>query len=169
MDQGTFAAHFAAQALRSARVAGLFEDSDLSRKPGQGSMSTGEQIQHILASQNFVRGLLGEVTVTNALFERQFDVSTVAAALGGFRQMLDEVRAAAAHCPPERWREEIAPWGEEWRGSRGSLAYLMIEHEVHHTGQLHVYLRCAGKTPTFLYDAVDEGLLGKQVSEQNKG
>src|SRR6478735_1963374 len=87
-----FEQHYTATALRSARLIRQFEDKDLDLRPGPGSMSTAEQIQHICASANFIRGLLSEAEVKNEWFMRPYDVSTVDAALKSLLGALDEAK-----------------------------------------------------------------------------
>lgn len=155
----TFLDHYEETALRTARLVRLFDDKDMGIRPGGGSMSTSAQIEHILASANFMRGLLAEPQLSPELFQRKFDVKSVADALHGIEQMINEIRQAAAECPTERWEQVVAPWGEQWRWPRGELAWLMIEHEIHHCGQLHVYARVAGKVPPMLYEPVTRQVL----------
>jgi uncharacterized damage-inducible protein DinB len=154
-----FEQHYNNTALRTIRLVRQFEDRDLDLRPGPGSMSTAEQIQHICASANFIRGLLSEAEVKNEWFMRQYDVSSVDASVRSLFSALDEVRAAAKLVDPARWHEEVSPWGPDHKFTRDKLALAMLEHEVHHTGQLHVYLRMAGKVAAMLYAPVNEAAL----------
>ena len=150
---------FHKQALRTVRIVRLFEDRDLALCPGEGSMSTAGQFQHICGCHNFVRGVLEDKTVTNELFKKPFDVSSVAAAVRSLGAAIGEVQRAARSVTPQMWAERISPFGPDWEMSRGEMCWLMIDHEVHHRGQLTVYARIAGKTPGMLYSPVDEGVL----------
>jgi len=154
-----FAADFTKRALRTLRLVKLFEDKDMGIRPGDGSMTTAEQINHVCASQNFLRGVLTESVIKNDWFMRSYDVSTADAAVASLIGSIREVQSAAEDIIPELWDEIVEPWGPILRVSRGQLAYLMIEHEVHHTGSLHVYARAAGKVPAMLYHPVEESLL----------
>ena len=154
-----FENHYVLSALRTIRLVKQLEDKDLDLRPGPGSMSTAEQINHICASSNFIRGLLSEPEVKNEWFMRQYDVSSVDAAAKSLLGAMDEVKAAMKHVTPESWTEEVAPWGPDFKFTRGELAYTMVGHEIHHTGQLHVYARMAGKVPAMLYHPVDEQAL----------
>ncbi len=151
-----FCDDFMRQALWTARLVKSFNDDDLKVRPGEGSMTASEQIQQICASDNFTKSVLSDEQVAHSAFERQFDVSTVKAALASIKLMISEVTEAAQKATPEFWLEEIEPFGPEWRMTRGQVAYLMIDHDAHHRGQLTVYLRVAGKTPPMLYDPVNE-------------
>lgn len=154
-----FSQHYTITSLRTIRLVRQFEDKDLGLRPGPGSMSTAEQINHICASANFIRGLLSESEIKNEWFAREHDVSSVDAAVRVLFAALDEVKRAATQVDPERWTEEVTPWGPEHKFTRDKLALAMLEHEIHHTGQLHVYLRMAGKVPTMLYHPVEEAAL----------
>ncbi|MGI8906361.1 MAG: DinB family protein [Candidatus Sumerlaeaceae bacterium] len=156
MTPEAFANHYTQNALRTIRLVRQFEDKDFDLRPGPGSMSTAEQINHICASGNFIRGLLAEAEVKNEWFGRTYEVNSVDAAVRSLFLAMDEVKAVANNVPPERWTEEVAPWGPDFKFTRGQLALLMVEHEIHHNGQLHVYARMAGKIPVMLYHPVDE-------------
>ena len=153
-----FLADFRTQSLRTARVVRLFEDKDLNLKPGPGSMSTAEQVNHICASRNFIKGLLNEDNPSAELFMRQFDVNTSAKALAALKQSADEVLGAGGGMTDEKWQQKLAPWGPEYNWPREKMCYVMIEHEGHHNGQLHVYARVVGKVPVMLYHPVDESV-----------
>lgn len=125
-------------------------------RPGEGSMSTAEQINHICAANNFLRGLLEDDQPTVGLFHRQYDVSSAAAAIRSLGTAIEEVRRAADRVTGERWAEVTDVLGQDWRMARGELAHVMLDHEIHHRGQLHVYARVAGKVPPVLYAPLDK-------------
>lgn len=146
-----FGKRFLDTALRTVRLVRIFEDGDMSLRPGPGSMSTAEQINHICASHNFLRGLLEDDQPTPELFSRQYDVSSAAAAARSLGTAIEEVRQALGRVTAARWNEVVEPFGPDWRMSRGELAHVMVDHEIHHRGALHVYARVAGKVPPVLY------------------
>lgn len=156
VDVAGFIADFKLRVLWTARLVREFSDADLALRPAEGSMSTTEQILQICGSSNFLKQVLSSGPVDPTAFRREFDVSTVDKALAAIHQMMGEVEAAAQSMSAEAWTEQIEPFGPEWRMTRGQVAYLMLEHEAHHRGQLTVYLRIAGKTPPVLYHPVDE-------------
>lgn len=147
------------RALRTIRLVGLFTDEDMKLRPAEGSMTTAEQVNHICASANFLRGVLSEITISNDWFMKKYDVSSATAALRSLAGVMSEVESAAASVSAEMWEEVVSPWGPHFTMTRGRLAYLMMEHEVHHAGSLHVYARLAGKVPPMLYHPVDESIL----------
>ena len=146
-------------ALRTIRLVQIFEDADLGIRPGDGSWSTAEQIEHICQNHNFVRGLLTEPHPTVELFQRRFLIRTVKEAVESLVKAVNEARAAFSAMTSERWDEEVEPFGPEWRKSRKVMLMSMINHETHHCGQLHVYARIAGKIPPVLYEPVDIKIL----------
>ena len=150
---------YTVRALRTLRLVKLFSNEDLKLRPAEGSMTTAEQINHICASGNFLRGVLSEITISNDWFMKRYDVSSADAALRSLAGVMAEVQQAAESVSTEMWEEVVSPWGPHFTMTRGRLAYLMVEHEVHHTGSLHVYARMAGKVPPMLYHPVDETIL----------
>lgn len=150
---------FMLEALRTLRLVRIFTDRDLSIRPAEGSMSTAELIEHIAASQNFTRGLFAEPTPTTELFRRCYDVSSAASAAQAVAGSIKEVRKALEECPEEWLEQRIAPFGPDWELSRVELAHLMVDHEIHHRGQLYVYARIAGHQPPVLYAPVSEEVL----------
>lgn len=155
-DRARFAAYFRENALRTARVVALFDDeAQLALSPGGGGMTLAEQIQHIASSHNFTRGILADDAPDMSLFGAKPDVSTLAAATASLKAATDTVMAAAEAATDAKWAEVISPFGPGWELTRGEHAHLMVDHEIHHRGALHVYARMAGKTPPFLYEPVD--------------
>ncbi|MBX7245474.1 MAG: DinB family protein [Candidatus Sumerlaeaceae bacterium] len=159
MTRAEFLKIYPLQALRTARVVRLFEDKDLGLKPGEGSMSTAEQIQHICQSHNFIRGLFEDKVVAMDLFQKPYDVSSVRAAVKSIGEARAEVVRAAKAASDDFLAEQIEPFGPEWKMSRLMLAEVMLDHECHHRGQLTVYARVAGKVPPMVYAPVDEKVL----------
>jgi len=153
-----FLKNFKLRALWTARLVRQFNDNDLALRPGEGSMTTLEQIQQICGSNNFLKQILSGGALSPEVFRRDFHITDINSALRAIRTIMDEVLSAGAAMPAERWEEVIEPFGPkpEWRMTRGQAAYAMLDHETHHRGQLTVYLRVAGKTPPVLYNPVDE-------------
>lgn len=154
-----FLEDFHTNALRTVRLVRSFADADLDLRPGPGSMSAAEQVSHLCACHNFMRGLLEEENPTKELFQRRYDVSSVAAAVRSLGVSIGEVQRAVAATTDEVWGQQVSPFGPDWIMSRGAMCYTMIEHEVHHRGQLTVYARIAGHTPVTLYLPVSDTVL----------
>lgn len=142
----------------TARLLRQFTDEDLSLSPGPGSMALREQFMQICQSDVFVVSLLKDVTPDPSLMHRTFDCDTIAKCMACLKEGLDNVTAAAEAAPGELWQEEVEPFGPAWRATRGQLAYLMIDHESHHRGQITVYLRVAGKTPPIIWEPVPDSV-----------
>ncbi len=154
-----FIKDFEEQAYKTARLIRILDDADMSLRPGPGSMSTAEQVNQIVSSNNFLKLLAEGSVVDRHGFERSFKINTVADALAAIRQMVAEVTTALELCPQETWDEVVEPFGPGFRMTRGQLAYMMLDHESHHRGQLTVYARIAGKVPPLLYDPVGPEVL----------
>jgi uncharacterized damage-inducible protein DinB len=154
-----FVQDFESSAYKTARLIRVFDDADMSLRPGAGSMSTAEQINQIVSSNNFLKVLAeGEPPGTSA-FKRSFEIRSVNDAIGAIRQMVNEVTTALELCPQETWDEVVEPFGPGYKMTRGQLAYMMLDHESHHRGQLTVYARVAGKVPPLIYDPVGPEVL----------
>lgn len=154
-----FSRDFESQAYKTARLIRVFDDADMTLRPGPGSMSTAEQINQIISSDNFLKLLAEGSVVDRHGFERSFSINSVRDAIIAVRQMVVEVTTALELCPQETWDEVVEPFGPEYKMTRGQLAYVMLDHESHHRGQLSVYARVAGKVPPLLYDPVGPEVL----------
>ncbi|MGB9691334.1 MAG: DinB family protein [Candidatus Sumerlaeaceae bacterium] len=154
-----FRKKFYVDGLRTQRLAQVFDDSDLAVKPAEGSMTMAELLAHIIASRNFLRGVFAEEAPTTELFKIPLAIESAAALrrelARSWRAVLDALDGAE-----DVWlAQTISPFGPDWEMSRLEMADLMLEHEIHHRGQLSVYVRVAGKTPPELYTPVTEEVL----------
>ena len=147
------------QRLQTIRLVKVFRDEDLGLRPGEGSMSVAEQVNHLCAAGNFTRGLFAEERPGLELFQRQYDTNSVAACVASLAAQMRETLEAAAAASDERLAEIVEPFGPEWRMPRLALALLMADHESHHRGQLYVYARVAGRPAPLVYAPVDESIL----------
>lgn len=154
-----FRRKFWTEGLRTYRLARVFVDGDLALRPGNGSMSTAELLAHVVSSRNFLRGVFQEGEPRTELFRVDVDASTVAAARQALAQSWRAVLEAIDATDEERLNERIAPFGPQWEMTRLAMAELMLEHEMHHRGQLSVYARVAGHVPPDMYAPVSEEVL----------
>lgn len=152
-----FIKYFKDHALRTVRVLRMLRDNDLDITPGPGARSVRELIAHICEVHDYLRGLLEDPKPTLTPGRLVTDVSTANAAFRTLTASIAAVVSAAGRIPVGQWDELIEPLGAKM--PRRSLAYSVIEHEVHHCGQLYVYARMAGKEPPSLYAPVDDTLL----------
>ncbi len=143
--------------LNTARLVSIFSDADLEIRPVAGSRSTREIIQHIGEGYRFSGALLGSEMPTKEHFTATGSYTTVIECIESLSFGLRQVQSIAKSGTAERLWEKVQPFGN-WSGSRLSLAVQMLQHEVHHQGQLTVYARIAGLTPPTCYDAVSKEL-----------
>jgi uncharacterized damage-inducible protein DinB len=116
------------------------------------AMTLGELMNHLY---------LAEAGLTNAALTGAFSTSggpeakaTTEEVVAAFEKSHAEQIARVAALTPEQLQEEIMPFGEKaGRMTRKSLLSLLAEHEVHHRGQLYVYLRMLGVEVPALYGA----------------
>jgi uncharacterized damage-inducible protein DinB len=137
----------------------LFEDTDLALIPGPGAMTLRQQLAHLVAASDFTTDLLLLPVPTRDGFQRLPVLDTVREACVQLAQALRRVQQGTACVSEDAWNEVSTVLGPAWARPRRQLAFLMLEHAVHHTGALHVYARMAGKIPPKIYDPVDESLL----------
>jgi uncharacterized damage-inducible protein DinB len=149
----------ATEFLRTQRLANIFTDAELALRPGEGSMSSAELVAHIAASRNFLRGVFAEAQPTTDLFKIPVDATSFRALRRALAESYRDVLAALDAATEEFLEGRIAPFGPDWEMSRLDMAQLMLEHEIHHRGQLSVYARVAGKVPPDLYAPVSEDVL----------
>lgn len=147
------------QALQNLRLVLLFEDPDLALVPGPGAMSLAGQLAHLCSASEFTVDLLREKTPSLEGFSRLPSFDSVREACRILARCLRRVQSAADSVDPDLWSEPCPVLGPDWNLPRRDLAFLMLEHGVHHTGALHVYARIAGKVPPKIYAPVDESLL----------
>jgi uncharacterized damage-inducible protein DinB len=156
---GDFGSAWRSQTLRCLRLVLLFDDHDLALVPGPGAMSLAAQLGHLVAAAGFTAELLESEHPTREEFSRVPPVPTVRDGARLLVRQMRRVCRAADAVPLEWWENPCPVLGRDWNLPRRELAFLMLEHAVHHTGALHVYARIACKVPPKLYSAVDEASL----------
>lgn len=62
-----------------------------------------------------------------------------------------EINAIMLQIPAERWREKVRAFGQYEDVAWSSILYF-ITNEIHHRGQLYVYLRSLGLEPAPFWD-----------------
>lgn len=95
---------------------------------------------------------LAEVGLIDALETGQFSSrprpepkSNAEDLVAAFDEAHQRLNAVIAGLTEEQLREEITPFGEKYGNmSRKTLVHSMHEHEIHHRGQIYVYLRMLG-------------------------
>jgi len=61
--------------------------------------------------------------------------------VAAFNKSHEESVAKVGGILGDAWEEKVAPFGPERSFPRLSLLTMSLEHEIHHRGQLYVYLR----------------------------
>src|ERR1043165_6899681 len=115
----------------------------------EGAMTLGELMNHLWLGE---RGLV-EAALTGEIPQNKPDPKTSTEELvATFDQSHNELVARVAALTPQQLGEEIAPFGGKYGTmTRESLLQTMREHEIHHRGQLYVYLRMLGVDVPPLY------------------
>jgi uncharacterized damage-inducible protein DinB len=111
-------------------------------RPCETSMSLGELMNHLWIAE----AMLVEAALTGKFpTERPEPKASTEEVIAAFDQSHAEQVARVAALTPEQLAEEIAPFGEKYGPmTRDTLLRTMHEHEIHHRGQLYVYLRMLG-------------------------
>lgn len=106
-------------------------------KPHETSMNLGALLNHISQAES---GMVE--AMVSGLFPREFtSYDRTAQLIAAFNKSHEEALARVASISAAGWDEPISPFGPDRSFSRLSLLTLMLEHEIHHRGQLYVYLR----------------------------
>lgn len=110
-------------------------------KPSETAMSLGALMHHLWIAET---GLI-EATLNGAFpKERPEPKTNTADLIAAFDQSHETLIPKVAALTPEQLAEEVAPFGPEKAMSRMALLQATHEHEIHHRGQLYVYLRTLG-------------------------
>jgi uncharacterized damage-inducible protein DinB len=106
------------------------------------AMTLGELMNHLWIAE---RGLV-EAALTGEVPQHKPEMKTNTEDLiAAFDESHQELVARVAALKPEQLVEEIAPFGGKYGTmTRETLLHFLHEHEIHHRGQLYVYLRMLG-------------------------
>ena len=155
MTQDQFLGYSAMEFQRTRRLAAAFTDADLDYRPTPEIMSAGEQFAHIIGGQKFIASLMAGKTPDHTLFQTEAP-SQVSQILEGLDQASAQVQEAVRGCDDASWQESVSPFGPHFTLPRGIMAVALVEHEIHHRGNLYVYARLCGHTPPPLYEPPTE-------------
>jgi uncharacterized damage-inducible protein DinB len=108
-----------------------------------------------------MRELIGHIPQAEAVLVRSalagstqkvpFDTSRSSEEIAAaFDKQHEELAQEVSTLTAEQWREEVEFHGNKLR--RGILLNFVIEHEIHHRGQLFTYYHLAGITPPKLHE-----------------
>jgi uncharacterized damage-inducible protein DinB len=132
---------------QTARVLSAAPDDKLDWRPGEKMFTMRELITHIPEAEiAIVRSALA-----GAMQKVELDLSgaTVADIVNTFELQHAELVEEVSKLTLDQLNEKIQAFGREMR--RIVLLRGLIEHEIHHRGQLFTYLRLAGVEPPALY------------------
>lgn len=112
-------------------------------KTCESAMTLGELVNHFYLAEI---GLVDAIQTGKFAGRQKPDPkATAEEVVAAFDQAHEALVAAISELTPEQLAEEIAPFGEKYgMMSRKTLIFSMFEHEIHHRGQLYVYLRMLG-------------------------
>jgi uncharacterized damage-inducible protein DinB len=127
------------QSVRLLRVA---PDDKFGWRTCETAMTLGELMNHLWLAER----ALVEAALTGEIPEQKPEPKTNTEELiAAFDQSHAELVARLAALTPQQLSEEITPFGGKYGTmTRDSLLQAMREHEIHHRGQLYVYLRMLG-------------------------
>lgn len=145
----------------------LVEDEDLAWRPGPHHYTLGQQFLHVAQAEDFqMRAILeGDRDYERVRFPREIpDREGLRAFFGQVRshtlELLEGVTADAL--------DEVVGDGEP-RFSLRSWLWFVLEHEIHHKGQIALYLRWMGVTPPFFATPLARGERPDVVLRENLG
>lgn len=131
----------------TSRVLRAAPDDKLDWRPKEDMFTMRELIGHIpQAEVVLVRSALAGAT-EKVPFDFSRSAEEIASA---FDSQHDELAREVSTLTAEQWREEVEFHGKKLR--RGVLLSFVLEHEIHHRGQLYTYYRLAGVEPPNLHE-----------------
>lgn len=127
---------------QTAAVMAVAPDDKYDWQPSDTGMTLGKMMNHFWLSE---WGLVEAALHGSIPKEGQPEPKTKTAELiAAFDQSHEELVAKIAALTPKQLEEEVAPFGPDRAMSRRAVLAALHEHEIHHRGQLYVYLRQLG-------------------------
>jgi uncharacterized damage-inducible protein DinB len=116
--------------------------------PYESSMTLGKLMNHMMLGQR----VIGESALTGVFpREEMQEFADTAQLIAAFDQQHEAMMARFAVLTTEQLDEIIQPFGPDKQRPRHELMGILQEHEIHHRGQLYVYLRMLGCTVPSLF------------------
>ncbi len=131
------------------QVFDLVEEKDLAWRPSQDQYSLGQQLLHIAQTEDhFSRGLFeGDWDSDRIRFPKP--LPTLEELKKSFGTVREFTLAKLLELDPDQLGEAVEiPNGPPDHSMRSWL-WFILEHELHHRGQIWAYLRAMGYTPPF--------------------
>lgn len=108
-------------------------------KTCESAMTLGALMNHFRQAE----ALLAGAVLHDALpTERLAPINNTAELIAAFDESHEAAIAEIAALPSDKLQDSISPFGGPM--TREQLLYALLEHEVHHRGQLYTYLRILG-------------------------
>jgi uncharacterized damage-inducible protein DinB len=110
-------------------------------RPAETSMTLGKLMNHLWISE---WGLVTAAINGSLPTERPELKKNTEDLIATFDKSHEEMIAKVSTLTPEQLAEEISPFGPDRKMTRKAVLHALHEHEIHHRGQLYVYLRILG-------------------------
>ena len=147
-DLSTYIKNFNRMHEQTTRLMALAPNDQYEWKPYDSSMTLGKLMNHMMLGQKAI----GESALTGVFpREEMQEHADTAKLIAAFDQQHEAMMAQFAALTPEQVDEFIQPFGPDKRRPRHELMTILQEHEIHHRGQLYVYLRMLGCTVPSLF------------------
>ncbi|MCH5585770.1 DinB family protein [Shimazuella sp. AN120528] len=152
-----FQTEFIEHATNTQNLFNALTDESLDQRITEDHRSLGELALHIIASYNFI-GLLGLSTPTFELDEARLSAEYIQAE---YNKMINAVlRAVVTEWKDKTLKKKVSIMGDELQN--GAALRFIINHSIHHCGQMTVLMRQAGLRIPGLYgptsdDWVEQG------------
>jgi histidine triad (HIT) family protein len=127
----------------------MIAEEDMAWRPGAGHYSLGQQLLHIAQTEDlYTHGLFEEDwNFERARFPRSLPALAELRAL--FTRVREKTRLHLARLGAEDLARTITIPGSDLELTLRSWLWFVLEHEIHHKGQVWSYLRQMGRTPPF--------------------
>ena len=112
-------------------------------------MTSRELALHLIGNYTFLEAGLGDENWHPDTFKILGDFATTEALLAKFDGVYSALSQKAGSLKEDTLERRVKPFGAEQKVS--SVIQSIAEHEIHHRGQLYVYLRLMGLKPPAMY------------------
>jgi uncharacterized damage-inducible protein DinB len=126
---------------QTTKLMAVAPDDQYDWKPSETAMTLGGLMNHLFVAE---AGLIAAALTGVFPTERPEPIGNTAALIAAFDQSHESLIPRLAELTAEQLDEEVAPFGPAKAMSRMALLHVTHEHEIHHRGQLYVYLRMLG-------------------------
>jgi uncharacterized damage-inducible protein DinB len=133
------------------RAVAAIPDDKLDFRPTVEMMSARELALHLIGNYSFLAAGMGENDWGLESFKLKGNYKSTQELVEVFDQLYRRTRGRLEQFPDDGFDLRVKPFGAEQKIS--SIAMGIAEHEIHHRGQLYVYLRLMGVTPPAMYGA----------------